>query len=228
MTYELYIGDRMFSSWSLRGWLMLEKFAIPHTTHMVGLFSGTMAEDMAHLAPARLVPTLRTPEGTVVGESLAMAETLAERHPDAGLWPTDPAQRATARWLCAEMVGGFGALRSECAMQLDHIWVDFAVTDSVTLDLARIETLWQHARTVSGSTDGFLFGAYSLADVFYTPVAARIIGYDLPVSDASRAYCIALLSDPAVLRWQEQAREVQYDPTPYHLDLPTRAWSLEA
>jgi len=228
MTYELYIGDRMFSSWSLRGWLMLEKFAIPHTTHMIGLYSGTMAKDMAHLAPARLVPTLRTPEGTVVGESLAMAETLAERHPDAGFWPTDPAQRATARWLCAEMVGGFGALRGECAMQLGHIWEGFAVTDAVKVDLARIETLWQHARNVSGSTDGFLFGAYSLADVFYTPVAARIIGYDLPVSEASRAYCAALLSDPAVLDWQEQARKVHYDPVPYAMDLPKRPWSLGA
>jgi len=228
MTYELYIGDRMFSSWSLRGWLMLEKFAIPHTTHMIGLYSGTMAKDMAHLASARLVPTLRTPEGTVVGESLAMAETLAERHPDAGFWPTDPAQRATARWLCAEMVGGFGALRGECAMQLGHIWEGFAVTDAVKVDLARIETLWQHARNVSGSTDGFLFGAYSLADVFYTPVAARIIGYDLPVSEASRAYCAALLSDPAVLDWQEQARKVHYDPVPYAMDLPKRPWSLGA
>jgi glutathione S-transferase len=87
MTYTLYIGDRLFSSWSLRGWLMLEKFNIPHSVKLVGLYSGTMAKDMAHLAPARLVPTLVTPEGTVVGESLAMAETLAEENPDAGLWP---------------------------------------------------------------------------------------------------------------------------------------------
>ena len=227
MTYDLYIGDRMFSSWSLRGWLMLEKFAIPHNIHMMGLYSGTMAQDMAHLAPARLVPTLRTPDGTVVGESLAMGETLAERHPDAGLWPADPAQRATARWLCAEMVGGFSALRTDCAMQLNHIWDGFEPSAAVKSDLARVETLWSHARTVSGSTDGYLFGAYSLADVFYTPVAARIAGYDLPVSPQARAYCNLLLSDPAVLRWQEQAHEVQYDQMPYDLDLPKREWTLE-
>jgi glutathione S-transferase len=226
MTYDLYIGDRMFSSWSLRGWLMLEKFAIPHNTHMIGLYSGTMAKDMEKLAPARLVPTLRTPEGTIVGESLAMGETLAEQNPDAGLWPNDPAQRATARWLCAEMVGGFGALRGDCAMQLRHIWQGFKPSDAVKTDLARIETLWAHARTVSGCSDGFLFGAYSLADVFYTPAAARIVGYDLPVSPAARAYCNALLSDPAVLRWQQQAQEVLYDPMPYDMDLPKRPWSL--
>ena len=99
MTYDLYIGDRTFSSWSLRGWLMMEKFNLPYRAHLVGLYSGTMAADLAALAPVRLVPAMRTPDGTVVGESLAMAETLAERHPDAAMWPADPAARATARWL---------------------------------------------------------------------------------------------------------------------------------
>ncbi|WP_424979355.1 glutathione S-transferase [Leisingera sp. S232] len=226
MAYEIYIGDRMFSSWSLRGWLMLEKFSLPHTVQMVGLYSGTMADDMAHLAPARLVPALRTPEGTVIGESLAIAETLAERHPEAGLWPADPAQRATARWLAAEMVGGFSALRGECPMQLAHMYEGFGVSGAVKADLDRIETLFAHARKVSGHGTGYLFGNYSLADVFYTPVAARIMGYGLPVSEATRAYCKLLLSDPAVLQWQEQAHEVSYDPEPYALDLPRQPWSL--
>ena len=79
MSYDLYIGDKTFSSWSLRGWLMLEKFGLTFQEHMVGLYAGTMAEDLSPLAPARLVPVLRTPDDTVVGESLAMAETLAER-----------------------------------------------------------------------------------------------------------------------------------------------------
>lgn len=227
MTYELYIGDRMFSSWSLRGWLMLEKFSLPHTVHMVGLYAGTMADDMAHLAPARLVPALRTPEGTVIGESLAIAETLAERHPEAGLWPADAAQRATARWLTAEMVGGLAALRGECPMQLAHIYEGFEASSAVRADLSRIEILFAHARAVSGQAAGYLFGDYSLADVFYTPVAARIAGYGLPVSEATRAYCKLLLSDPAVLRWQQQAQEVSYDPEPYALDLPRHPWSLD-
>ncbi|WP_264212441.1 glutathione S-transferase [Leisingera thetidis] len=227
MAYDIYIGDRMFSSWSLRGWLMLEKFSLPHTVHMVGLYSGTMADDMAHLAPARLVPALRTPEGTVIGESLAIAETLAERHPQAGLWPSGQAQRATARWLAAEMAAGFGALRGDCPMQLAHVYEDFETSGAVKADLDRIETLFAHARKVSGQGSGWLFGDYSLADVFYTPVAARIIGYRLPVSAATRAYCKLLLSDPAVLRWQEQAHEVRYAPEPYKLDLPRRPWSLD-
>ncbi|MEW2914240.1 glutathione S-transferase [Leisingera sp. JC11] len=226
MAYEIYIGDRMYSSWSLRGWLMLEKFSLPHSVHMVGLYSGTMAQEMAHLAPARLVPALRTPEGMVVGESLAIAETLAERHPEAKLWPSDPAQRAAARWLAAEMVAGFSSLRGECPMQLGHIYEGFEVSRGVKADLERIEALFAHARKVSGRSSGYLFGDYSLADVFYTPVAARIMGYGLPVSEDTRTYCKLLLSDPAVLKWQALAHEVSYDPEPYATDLPKRPWSL--
>ena len=225
MTYDLYIGDRTFSSWSLRGWLMMEKFNIPHRVHLVGLYSGTMADDMTALAPARLVPAMRTPEGTVVGESLAMAETLAEAFPGAGMWPAEPAARATARWLCAEMVGGFGALRGDCAMQLQHVNVGFNPSDAVQADLARIDTLWTHAAQFK--TDGpWLFGAYSLADAFYAPVCARIIGYDLPVSDAARAYCMTTLNDPAFRAWRAEGLKTTYDPFPYDMGVPTRAWPV--
>lgn len=226
MTHDLFIGDRAFSSWSLRGWLMLAAFDLPFRTHMVGLYSGSMAQDLAPLAPARLVPVLRLPDGTVVGESLAMAETLAERHPEAGLWPSDPAARATARWLCAEMATGFGALRGDCPMQLLRCYRGFAPSDAVRADLSRIETLWDHARTVSGAKDGWLFGSYSLADVFYTPVAARIIGYGLPVTAAARDYCLALLSTDKVKAWREDAMRVTYDPEPYALDLPSDPWPV--
>ncbi|MEO1362630.1 MAG: glutathione S-transferase, partial [Pseudomonadota bacterium] len=201
MTYDLFIGDRTFSSWSLRGWLMLEKFGLPYRTNLIGLYSGTMADDMAPLAPARLVPTLRLPDGTVVSETVAMAETLHERHPEAAMWPADAAARATARWLMAEMAVGFSALRTACPMQLSHVTEGFAVSDAVAADLQRIEALWAHARGFAG--DGpWLFGAYSLADAFYAPVCARIVGYDLPVGAFARDYCQATLSDPAFQAWR--------------------------
>ncbi|MCG7520135.1 glutathione S-transferase [Ruegeria sp. Ofav3-42] len=226
MTYDLFIGDRLFSSWSMRGWLMLEKFGLPYRSHMIGLYSGTMAEDMKPLAPARLVPALRLPDGTVVGESLAMAETLAELHPEAGMWPSDPAARATARWLCSEMAAGFTALRGQCPMQLKHCWQGFEASPETSADLQRIESLWAHARNVSGAISGPLFGTYSLADVFYTPVAARIIGYGLPVSDANREYCLELLSDTPVRQWRAMGLTVRYDPFPYALDLPSTPWPV--
>ncbi len=226
MTYDLFIGDRLFSSWSMRGWLMLEKFGLPYRSHMIGLYSGTMAEDMKPLAPARLVPALRLPDGTVVGESLAMAETLAELHPETGLWPKDPAARATARWLCTEMVAGFGALRRQCPMQLKQCWQGFAPSTETRTDLARIETLWAHARDVSGADSGPIFGHYSLADVFYTPVAARIIGYGLPVAEVNRKYCLDLLSDVSVRQWRAMGLTVNYDPFPYPVDLPSEPWPI--
>lgn len=228
MTYDLYIGDRTFSSWSLRGWLMLEKFELDFNTNFIGLYTGTMAADMAHLAPAKLVPTLRLEDGTVVGESLAIAETLAERHPDKHLWPANAAARATARWISAEMASSFGALRGQCPMQLQHVNAGFAVDDALKSDLARIETLWAHAATFK--TDGpqsqgpWLFGAYSLADCMFAPVAARIIGYDLPVSDAARAYCQTVINDPAFKKWRAEGLKTTYDPFPYNMGAPTRPW----
>ncbi|KIC37690.1 glutathione S-transferase [Ruegeria sp. ANG-R] len=226
MTYDLFIGDRLFSSWSMRGWLMLEKFGLPYRTHMIGLYAGTMAADMEPLAPARLVPALRLPDGTVVGESLAMAETLAECHPEAGLWPADAPARATARWLCAEMVAGFTALRGQCPMQLKYLWEGFEPSPETLADLQRIEALWAHARNISGAASGPLFGTYSLADVFYTPVAARIIGYDLPVSETSRAYCMDLLSDISVRQWRAMGMTVAYEPFPYPQNLPAQSWPI--
>ncbi len=227
MTYDLFIGDRLFSSWSMRGWLMLETFGLPYTVHNIGLYSGTMAEDMADLAPARLVPCLRLPDGTVVAETLAMAETLAERHPDTHMWPTDPAARATARWFAAEMCSGFHALRAACPMQLKHVWVGFQPDDAVRTDLARLDALWQHAEAFA--VDGpWLFGAWSLADVFYAPVATRIVGYDLPVSDRLRRYCDAMRAHPAFAAWRDAGLTIKYDPFPYDMDLDAKPWPRTA
>ncbi|MFK7763888.1 MAG: glutathione S-transferase [Roseobacter sp.] len=228
MTYQLYIGDRTFSSWSLRGWLMLEKFGLSYNTHLVGLYAGTMAAEMKALAPARLVPALKTPEGWVIGESMAIAETLAEHHPDAGFWPEDPAQRIRARWLCAEMASGFSALRGDCPMQLAHVNEGFVASADVQRDLARIATLWQSAWDMCGSSEEWLFGAYSLADAFYAPVAARIIGYNLDVSPEVRAYCLRTLSDTAFTTWRDAGLAVTYDPFPYETFAPLQPWPVEA
>jgi len=225
MTYELIIGDRLFSSWSLRGWLMLHKFDLPFTEVMIGLYSGTMAQDMAPFAPARLVPALRTPDGDVIGESIAIAETLAERHPAAGLWPADPTARSRARWICAEMTTGFHALRGECPMQLAHVDAEFAASAAVRADIERLETLWSFARE-KAQEGPWLFGTYSLADAFYAPVCARIVGYALTVSEAAQAYCLHTLHDPAFQEWRAAALEHSYDPFPYPPAGRTESWPV--
>ncbi|MCK0141867.1 glutathione S-transferase [Aliiroseovarius sp. F20344] len=225
MIYDLYIGDQSFSSWSLRGWLMFEKFGVPYRTHMAGLYSGTLKQDLEKLAPARFVPAICTPEGTPVGDSLAIAETLAERHPEAGLWPKDPAARALARWLVAEMHSGFDALRDACPMQLLGTVEGFEPSKEVKADLLRIEELWNTAWTQFGrESSPWLFGDYSLADVFYAPVAARIAGFGLPVGEAAQNYVAAHLSDPAFRRWRAIGLLKSYDPVPYIDGLPLADW----
>lgn len=202
MTYELILGDYAYSSWSLRGWLLFEKFGLPRTTRMVSFADAGVAEQMADFTPARTVPAMRTPEGTVIADSLAMAEELASRHPEAGLWPSDPAARGTARMLAAEMHSGFGALRNECPMcvRRAYRWAD--PSEAVRADLARIEALWAHARATCGGAGPWLCGDYSVADAFFAPVAARIAGFSLPVGTEAGSYVEAHLSDPAFRRWR--------------------------
>ncbi|WP_460272476.1 glutathione S-transferase [Celeribacter sp. ULVN23_4] len=224
MSYDLFIGDKTFSSWSLRGWLLFEKFGIPFREIMVGLYSGTMKEDLAPFSPARFVPTVRTPEGWVIGESIALAETLAERHPEAGLWPADAEARIYARWLVAEMHAGFSALRDACPMQLLHQYASFDVAPGVQTDLDRLELVLGHAFERFSDDGPWLFGPYSAADAFYAPVAARIAGYGLPVSERLTAYVNAHLADPAFRAWRADGLKISYDPVPYALDLPTTAW----
>ncbi|MEM8978793.1 MAG: glutathione S-transferase [Pseudomonadota bacterium] len=222
MTYDLFIGDRSFSSWSMRGWLMLKAFDLPHKSHLVGLYGGTMAQDLEPLAPARLVPVLRTPEGHVLQDTLAMGETLAERHPEAGLWPKGPAQRAKARWLVAEMHSGFGALRDACPMNLRTSWQGFEVAPDVRADLERIEALWDYA--FEDRRDGWLFGDYSLADVFYAPIAARIAGYGLPVGLRAQAYVDRHLANPLFRQWRAMGETVNYDFEHYAQAVPKSPW----
>jgi len=226
MNYDLYIGDPSFSSWSLRGWLMFEKFGIPYRPHMISIYDGTMKATLKDLAPARLMPLMRTPEGTLIGDTLAIAETLAERHPDKGLWPTGPAARGLARWMVAEMHSGFGALRSACPMQLLHVYEGLTITDALLADLARLEELWGMARSRYGAEGPWLFGAYSLADAFCAPVAARIAGYDLKVGKVAADYVAQTLNDPEFRCWRAMGLERSYDPVPYAMDLPHRPWPV--
>lgn len=228
MTYKLYIGDRTFSSWSLRGWLMLEKFGLDFETHLVGLYAGTYREELAHLAPARTVPAMQTPQGHVLTDSLAMAETLVEQHPAMNLYPRDPAARALARSMTAEMHSGFVALREDCPNMITHVWEGFEPSQAVLADIARIEELWALARARHGADGPWLFGAYSVADAFYAPVALRITAYELPISDAAQTYVDAHLQDPAFLAWRETSKEEIYDPWPYPLDLGRRPWPGDA
>ena len=224
MTYQLILGDRSYSSWSLRGWLLFENFGIPVNSRFVHFETRDVREQMAEFAPARTVPTLITPEGASVSDSLPIAEELASRHPDAGIWPTDPLARATARTLAAEMHAGFAALREDCPMNLRVAYSDYAPSEAVIADVRRVEEIWGHARTICTPSGPWLCGDYSAADVFYAPVAARIAGYGLDVSEQTEAYVATHLSDPAFRRWRAMGL-VQGENLPWYArDYTTRNW----
>lgn len=202
MTYDLIIGDYAYSSWSLRGWLLFEAFGINRRLSQVHFGDDGILEQLAEFKPARTVPTMRTPEGAIVSDSLAMAEELATRHPDAGFWPTDPLARATARALAAEMHSSYSALRSKCPMSLRQAYDWSNPDEDVREDLARIEELWAHARAVCNPDGPWLCGDYSIADVFFAPVAARIAGFSLPVGADAQAYVQAHLAHLPFRRWR--------------------------
>ena len=222
MTYDLVIGDRAYSSWSLRGWLLFDAFGIPVKTHLARLYSDALPNMLRDYPPAKTAPTMRTPDGVVVPETIAIAEELASRHPQAGIWPQEPKARAVARVLAAEMHAGFGAVRSHCPMNLRVSYTDCAPSEAVLADLARLETIWAWGKAQTGGV--WLEGDYSAADAFFAPVAARIAGYNLPVSAPAMDYVQAHLAHPSFRRWRAMAQVDGADQDVYRRDWPQRPW----
>lgn len=224
MTYDLVIGDRAYSSWSLRGWLFFDAFGIPVTLHRARLYTDELPNLLKSFPPARTAPTMRTPEGAVVPETIAIAEELATRHPEAGLWPADPKARAIARALAAEMHAGFAALRSHCPMNLRVSYADCAPPPEVLADLARLDVIWSWARRETGGRTPWLCGPYSVADAMFAPVATRIATCNLPVTPAAMDYVMAHLAHPSFRRWRAMGMVDGPDQEYYRRDYPRRDW----
>jgi glutathione S-transferase len=209
---QLIIGNKNYSSWSMRSWVLMRAVGLPFEELKLRLdFAADSAfrQAVARVSPAGKVPVLVLDDGFAVWDTLAIAETLHDLFPTAGVWPAEARQRARARSVCAEMHGGFGALREHCPMNIEahlpevgaQVWVS---QPRVQRDVARIEQLWGDALQASGGP--FLFGAFGAADAFYAPVAMRLLGYALPMSPASAAYVQRLAQHPAVADWCADAR----------------------
>ena len=199
--YTLYVGNRNYSSWSLRGWLAVKLSGAPFRDVLVQL-TGTHNPANRAFSPTALVPALH--DGDVhVWDTFAIAEYLAERH--AGMWPADPAARAWARSIAAEMHSGFSALRNEMAMCIrEHVDVR-PWSDGLAANIARVEEIWSESRRRFGGGGAFLCGEYSLADCFYAPVAFRFRTYDVHPGGEAGAYLAALLAHPHVREWEAAA-----------------------
>jgi glutathione S-transferase len=213
---HLYIGNKNYSSWSMRPWVMLRQADIPFQEVMVRFDSfepdSRFKQTLRTISPTGKVPILlddaASPEPLAVWDTLAIAEYVAERNPDRNLWPTDPTARALARSACAEMHSGFSALRQACPMNIEAllpgvgalIWRDQA---AVRADVNRLTHLWEGLLNRSGGP--MLMGAFSIVDAYYAPVCMRLITYGLPVSQTVQAYVERVQGLPAVQAWIRDA-----------------------
>ena len=199
--YTLYIGNKNYSSWSLRGWLAVKLSGAPFREVLVGL-TGTYNPANLAFSPTALVPALHD-GNTVVWDSLAIGEYLAERHP--GMWPTDAATRAWARSIVAEMHSGFAPMRTDMAMCIRERVDVRPWSDAVTANVARVEAIWTESRRRFGADGEFLCGPFTLADVFYAPVAYRFQTYGVTPAGAAGTYLAALLAHPLLREWEAAA-----------------------
>ena len=201
MAYRLVMGNQAYSSWSLRGWLLLRPFGIDFEHEVVRLFVPDFDNFLETCHPAATVPALRVTddEGSfVVWDSLSIAEFLHERHPDAGIWPTSARARAAARSLCAEMHSSYTALRASMPMNVRREYRSFVADAATQADIDRIQQLWSWAMREWGSEGPFLFGAdFCAADAFYAPLASRFRTYNVPLEEGPQRYADALLEHPA-------------------------------
>ena len=202
--YTLYIGNRNYSSWSLRGWLVTKLSGAPFREVMVPLGAeGPPNPEYRKFSPSARVPCLHDGD-VVVWDSLAIAEYLAERHP--GMWPLDPVARAYARPACAEMHSGFGHLRNEMTMCIRESVDVRPWSPGLAADVARVTELWSEARRRFGAGGPYFAGSFGIADAFYAPVAFRFRTYDVRPEGAAGAYLDALCAHPWLLEWETAAR----------------------
>ena len=204
MALELIMGNKNYSSWSLRPWIAMKVAGIAFEETVIPLYEPGSRSQVLKYSPAGRVPVL-IDDGQPIWESLAILEYLAEKFPRAGLWPADPRARSHARVVANEMHGGFQALRRNCPM---NMWLppkQRPQPDEAMVDLRRIDALWSDCRARFGQSGAFLFGGFGAADAMYAPVVSRLHSYGLQVGGVARAYMDAVMALPAWAAWRDAA-----------------------
>lgn len=205
---ELMIGNKNWSSWSLRPWLVIKRTGASFNERLIRLRREETAAEIAQFSPSGWVPVLKAGDLTV-WDSLAICEYLADRYPEAGLWPADAEARALGRSAAAEMHSGFASLRGECPMELS-LRTQAELSEATRDNIRRIVRLWSDLRGRYQAQGPFLLGQWSIADAFFTPVATRFRSYGVKPSDygdmgAAGQYGEALLEQPDFLEWEKAA-----------------------
>jgi len=213
----LVIGNKNYSSWSMRPWVLMRQLGIPFEEVKLRFNSTQWDAQIARWSPSRLVPVLWRGDQSV-WDSLAIAETLHEWFPGHGVWPGDPLARAFARSIAAEMHSGFGDLRTHMPMNIRGSHPGKGMNAGVQKNIDRIEALWAEARRRFGHSGPFLFGNFCAADAMFAPVVMRFRTYGVALSPIASAYCEAMQSAPGVRAWMDDAaKETEFvaDDEPY-------------
>jgi len=200
---KLLIGNKNYSSWSLRPWILLRHFDIPFEELYISLNAANFADVVGRYNPALRVPVLIDGE-LAIWESIAICEYIAERFPQHAIWPRDARWRAQARVVSAEMHAGFAALRNHWPMNIRAILPGHGPEGQVKRDFERIAAIWHLALAESGGP--FLFGEFSAADAMYAPVVTRFATYQVDLDFELQRYCDTVLGTPAMIQWSEAAR----------------------
>jgi glutathione S-transferase len=201
MTLKLVIGNKNYSSWSMRPWLALRANDIAFEEIFISLYTGEADKQrILDFTPAGKVPVLLDGDVTI-WDSLAIIEYLAERFPEKNLWPHDPVLRAHARSISAEMHSGFAALRNECGMNLHRPVGATKLSAEAIANIARIQEIWTQCRERYGKSGAFLFGAFSAADAMFAPVVHRFRTYAIATNAQARSYTDAMMALPAFQEW---------------------------
>ncbi|MBN8919799.1 MAG: glutathione S-transferase family protein [Rhizobiales bacterium] len=201
---KLIIGNKNYSSWSMRPWFAMRMLGIPFEEEVLNIGGDDFRERVLAVSPGGRVPVL-VDGATHVWDSLAIVEYLADRFPDLGVWPAAIEARAHARSISCEMHSGFMALRSECPMNMWRPAIRRQLSEQAGADAARIDALWMDCRRRYAADGPFLFGRFSGADAMYAPVVSRFITYEVEVGAASRAYMEAVAMSTAFEEWRAAA-----------------------
>lgn len=216
MTDRLFIGEKNYSSWSLRPWLTLKWAGIPFEEVLIPLqqpgFGAQKIAEILAVSPSGHVPAFHAGR-LVIWDSLAIAEWVAEQEPS--LWPSDAAVRAVARSATAEMHSGFLAVRRAMPMNITRRCIAQTWREDTMQAIARLEELWEECRTLYGAHGPWLFGKRSIADAFFTPVATRFRSYSVGLRGVSAAYCKTLLGDADFCQWEAAAVPNSWDAPGY-------------
>jgi glutathione S-transferase len=204
--FTISMGNRNYSSWSLRAWLALKQTGAEFDEVVIPLDRPETRGAILQRSPNGKVPALDH-NGLVIWDSLAIAEYLAGLFPKAGLWPSDAAARGVARAVSAEMHSGFADLRRDLPMDIRNTHPMDPPQEGTQRDISRVLAIWDDCRGRFGNHGDFLFGGFTIADAFYAPVVSRFKTYGVPVGGRAREYCDAVLAHPAMVEWSELAAE---------------------